>query len=59
MSEGRVDILKRAGWTVLQAALGVITVELVDAPLAYAPIVAAVLSVVKSWVAQRVEASRG
>lgn len=54
----RKDALIRAGWTILQAAVGVISVEMVNAPLAYAPIVAAVLSVVKSWIAQRVEASK-
>lgn len=50
------DILVRGGWTLAQAALGFITTLVADIPVAYAPMIAAVLSFAKSYVAQRLEA---
>lgn len=48
------DLLARAGWTALQAGVGLLTVEALDVPLAWAPIVAVALSSLKSWIATRV-----
>lgn len=45
-----VDILERAGWTGVQATLGVVTVALADIPLWWAAPVALVLSAAKTWV---------
>lgn len=47
------DLLARAAWTALQAGLGLVTVEAIDVPLAWAPIVAVALSSLKSWVATK------
>lgn len=47
-------LASRAGWTALQAALAVVTVEAFDVPLVWAPIVATALSAAKSWVATKV-----
>jgi hypothetical protein len=46
--------LSRSGWTILQAALGVVSVEMFDLPVVYVPIIAAGLSQVKSYVATKV-----
>jgi hypothetical protein len=48
------DLFARACWTSLQAGLAVITVEALDVPIAYAGIIAAALSALKSWVATKV-----
>lgn len=48
------DLASRAGWTALQAALGVVTVEALGLPLAYAAVVATLLSALKSYVASKV-----
>jgi hypothetical protein len=48
------DLAARAGWTALQAALGLVTVEALDLPVEWAIPVAAVLSAIKSKVAQKV-----
>jgi hypothetical protein len=47
-------LASRAAWTALQAALAVVSVEALGIPLAWAPIVATVLSAVKSFVATKV-----
>lgn len=47
-------LLERVLWTAVQAGLGLVTVEAFDLPAVYVPIVAAVLSVVKGYVAKRV-----
>lgn len=48
------DLLARAGWTAVQAVLGLVTVEALDVPIGWAPLVAVGLSALKSWVATRV-----
>lgn len=48
------DLLSRAGWTAVQAALGLVTVEVLDVPVGWAPLVAVALSSLKSWVATKV-----
>lgn len=48
------DLASRAVWTAAQGALGVITVEALDVPIAWAGIVAAALSAAKSYVASKV-----
>lgn len=54
LSRKRKELASRAGWTAAQAALAVVTVEALDIPLAWAPIVATVLSALKSFVAGKV-----
>lgn len=48
------DLGARAAWTAAQAVLSVVTVEALGLPLVWAPIVAAALSAVKSFVATKV-----
>jgi hypothetical protein len=48
------SLASRAGWTALQAALAVVSVEALGVPLVWAPIVATALSAVKSFVATKV-----
>lgn len=48
------DLLSRAGWTALQAGLGLITVDALDIPVAYVVPIAWALSSIKSWVATKV-----
>lgn len=48
------DLAARAGWTALQAGLALVTVEALDVPVAWAGVVAAGLSALKSWVAGQV-----
>ncbi len=48
------DLASRAAWTALQAVLGVVTVAALGLPVAYAPIVAVLLSALKSYVATKV-----
>lgn len=50
----RWDVIERVFWTAVQAGLGVVVVEQLDIPIAYAPLVAVVLAAVKSAVATRV-----
>jgi hypothetical protein len=52
------NIVERGLWTLAQAALGFIAVELADVPVAYAPVVAAGLSFAKNLVAERLAASK-
>lgn len=52
------NVIERGIWTLAQAALGFIAVELADVPVAYAPLVAAALSFAKNVVAERLEARR-
>lgn len=47
-------LLERVGWTAAQAGLGLVTVEVLDIPAAWAPIVATALAVVKGIVAKKV-----
>lgn len=54
MTEFKWDAAERVFWTIVQAALGVVTVELLDVPVAWAAIVAAVLATVKAFVARKV-----
>lgn len=48
------DLAARAAWTALQAGLGLVTVEALDVPVAWAVPIAWALSVLKTKVAQRV-----
>jgi hypothetical protein len=54
MSQKYRDLGSRAAWTALQAALSVVTVEALGIPLAWAPILAVLLSAFKSFVATKV-----
>ena len=54
MTQKYADLASRAGWTAAQAGLAVVTVESLELPVAWAGIVAAVLSAVKSFIATRV-----
>lgn len=54
MSQKTKDALSRTAWTALQAVLGVISVEAFNLPVVYVPIIAAVLSQLKSFVATKV-----
>lgn len=49
------NLLERALWTLAQAAVGVGTVLLADVPVAYAPLVAAALSVAKTYIKERLD----
>ena len=53
MSQKQKDLASRAGWTALQVVLGFLTVEALDVPVAWVPIVATALSAVKSFVASK------
>ena len=46
------DRAERVVWTLIQAALGVVTVEMLGIPVAYAPLFAALVSVAKTTVAR-------
>lgn len=48
------DLSERVLWTAVQAGLGIITVESLHVPTAYAALVAAALAIVKGWVARHV-----
>lgn len=54
MSTKYKSLASRAAWTAVQAVLAVVTVEALDVPYVWAPIVATVLSAVKSFVATKV-----
>lgn len=54
MAQKYRDLSSRAAWTAAQAGLAVVTVEALDVPVAWAGVVAAVLSMLKSFVATRV-----
>jgi hypothetical protein len=54
MAQKYHDLASRAAWTAVQAVLSVVTVEALGIPLAWAPVFAAGLSVVKSYVATKV-----
>lgn len=47
-------LASRAGWAALWASLSVVTVESLDAPQAWIPVIALVLSAAKSFVATKV-----
>jgi hypothetical protein len=47
-------LAERVIWTAVQAALGVVTVEMFDLPPVLAPVFATVLAVVKGYVARRI-----
>ena len=47
-------LAERVGWTAVQAGLGLVTVEALGVPTAWAAVVASVLAVVKGFVARRV-----
>lgn len=49
-----LKLAERVFWTAVQAGLGIVTVEALDVPVAYAGVIAAVLAVVKGFVARRV-----
>lgn len=49
-----LDLVERVAWTAVQAGLGLVTVESLHVPQGYAVLVAAVLALVKGWVARRV-----
>lgn len=44
------DRAERVLWTLAQAGLGVLTVEVLDIPVAYAPVVASVIALAKVFV---------
>lgn len=48
------DLGERVLWTGVEAGLGLVTVEALDIPVAYAALVAAGLAIVKGWVAKHV-----
>lgn len=48
------DLMERVAWTAVQAGLGLVTVESLHVPTAYAALVAAALAVVKGVVARHV-----
>lgn len=48
------DLMERVAWTAIQAGLGLVTVESLHVPTAYAALVAAALAVVKGVVARHV-----
>jgi hypothetical protein len=48
------DLLERVGWTALQAGAGLLTVDSLHIPSAYAVPVAAVLAAVKGWIGKHV-----
>lgn len=48
------DLAARAAWTAAQAVLSVVTIEALGLPLVWAPIVAAGLSALKSFIATKV-----
>ena len=50
----RLKLAERVLWTAAQAGLGLLTVEVLDVPVAWAPVVATVLAAVKGYVARRV-----
>lgn len=50
------NLIERGLWTLAQAALGFIAVELADVSVAYAPLVATALSFAKTFVAEKLEA---
>ena len=54
MNNKQKAIATRAAWTATQVILGAITVEALDLDVALIPVVAAVLSAVKSFVATKV-----
>lgn len=54
MSQKYKSLASRAAWTAAQAALALITVEVIDVPLVWAPILATALSALKSFVATKV-----
>ena len=47
------DLTERVFWTAVQAGLGLVTVEALGVPVAYAAVVATVLAVVKGLVARK------
>jgi hypothetical protein len=53
------NLIERGLWTLAQSALAFAAVELADAPLAYAPMIAAALSFAKTFVAERLAARNG
>lgn len=48
------DLMERVAWTAVQAGLGLVTVESLHVPTAYAALVAAALAIVKGVVARHV-----
>jgi hypothetical protein len=54
LTKTRADMLERIFWTAVQAGLGVVTVEALDLPKAWIPIVAIALSAVKTAVATQI-----
>ena len=54
MNKTTADIIERTFWTALQAGLAVVTVDMLDLPKAWIPVVAIVLAAAKSIAATRV-----
>lgn len=54
MSKFYADLLERMAWTAVQAALGLVTVQVFGLPDVYVPIIAVVLSTVKGFVARQI-----
>lgn len=54
MSQKQKDLASRALWTALEVVLGFVTVEALNIPVAWVPVVATALSAVKSFVASKV-----
>lgn len=52
-----IDLGERAGWTALQAALGVAITELSSIPIWWALPIATALSAVKTWAMGRMKAA--
>jgi hypothetical protein len=49
-----VDMLERVLWTAIQAGLGVISVEQLDIPKIWIPVIAVGLSFIKAFVAKQI-----
>jgi hypothetical protein len=47
------DLLFKTLWTAVSAALGLVAIELADAPYAWAPVAVTVANAVTVWVRQR------
>lgn len=49
-----VDLLERVGWTAAEAGLAVVTTDSLNVPIAWAPLVAAGLALLKGFVAKHI-----
>jgi hypothetical protein len=52
------DLLERAGWTALQAGIGLLATQLQDIPAWWALPIATALSLAKTWIVNNYRQSR-